>query len=57
MQDPAKLREYAEECRRLAKTLKPDHKEALQKIAEAWDQCAREAEERMKGSQPDPQRQ
>jgi hypothetical protein len=44
MQDPAKLRQYAEECRRLAKTLKPEHKEALLKIAAAWDECADEAE-------------
>lgn len=46
MQDPAKLREYAEECRRLAKTAKQKDKETLLKIASAWDECANDAERR-----------
>ena len=50
MQDPAKLREYAEECRRLARTSKPEHKEALLKIAAAWDEFAAEAEERARNA-------
>jgi hypothetical protein len=48
MQNPAKFREYAEECRKLATTAKPDHKAKLLEIAKAWDDCARELEERRK---------
>ena len=44
MEDIEKFRKYAEECRRLAKSMKPEHKATLLEIAEAWDQCAEEAE-------------
>jgi hypothetical protein len=44
MEDIEKFRQYAEECRRLAKSMKPEHKATLLEIAEAWDQCAEEAE-------------
>ena len=46
MQNPAKFREYAEECRKLATTAKLDHKEKLLEIAKAWDECAKELESR-----------
>ena len=46
MQNPAKFREYAEECRKLATTAKLDHKEKLLEIARAWDECAKELEAR-----------
>jgi hypothetical protein len=44
MQNPAKLREYAEECRKLAESAKNDHKEKLLEIARAWEECAKELE-------------
>jgi hypothetical protein len=44
MEDLEKFRKYAEECRRLAKSMKSEHKATLLEIAEAWDQCAEEAE-------------
>jgi hypothetical protein len=44
MKDVKKFREYAEDCRRLAKSMKPEHKATLLEIADAWDQCADEAE-------------
>ena len=43
MEDLEKFRNYAEECRRLAKSMKSEHKATLLEIAEAWDQCAEEA--------------
>lgn len=46
MQDAQKYREYALECRRLAEKLPPQDKEAILKIAEAWD---RQAEIVMRG--------
>ena len=44
MKDVIKFREYAEDCRRLAKSMKPEHKATLLEIADAWDQSADEAE-------------
>lgn len=44
MQNPAKLREYAEECRKLAESAKAEHKEKLLEIARAWEECAKELE-------------
>ena len=44
MQSAARYRAYAQECRRLAKTLKPENRETLLKIADAWDTCAGEIE-------------
>jgi hypothetical protein len=46
MQNPAKFREYAEECRKLAESAKPEHKKKLLEIARAWEECAREVEAR-----------
>jgi hypothetical protein len=44
MQNPAKFREYAEECRRLAEQTSGQNKATLLMIAEAWTNCALEAE-------------
>jgi hypothetical protein len=44
MQSAAQYRAYAQECRRLAKTLKPENRATLLKIADAWDTCADEIE-------------
>jgi hypothetical protein len=44
MQNPAKFREYAEECRKLAAMAKPEHKEKLLEIARAWEEFAKELE-------------
>jgi hypothetical protein len=44
MQSAAQYRIYAQECRRLAKTLKPENRDTLLKIADAWDKCAEEIE-------------
>ncbi len=44
MQSAAQYRAYAQECRRLARTLKPQNRETLLKIADAWDNCADEIE-------------
>jgi hypothetical protein len=45
MQSPAKFREYAEECKRLAKrSANEKDRAALLEIADAWLACAREAE-------------
>jgi len=44
MQNPAKFREYAEECRRLAEQTSGQNKATLLMIAEAWTKCALEAE-------------
>ena len=38
--DPAKYREYAEDCRKLAKTGSPEHRQKLLEIAAAWEKCA-----------------
>jgi len=48
MQNPAKFREYAEECKKLAETAKPDHKAKLLEIAKAWEECARDLESRQR---------
>ena len=44
MRDPAKFRRYAEECRRLANIMPKEHRGTLLKIADAWIECAQEAE-------------
>ena len=44
MNNSKSYRKYAEECRRLAKQMKPEHRAALMEIAEAWIRCAEEAE-------------
>jgi hypothetical protein len=44
MKDVNKFREYAEECRRLAKSMKAEHQPTLLKMADAWDRVAEERE-------------
>ena len=44
MQSAAQYRTYADECRRLAQKLKPEHRDTLTKIADAWDKCASDVE-------------
>jgi hypothetical protein len=44
MNDSKMLRGYAQECRRLAKNMKPEHRATLLEIAQAWDRFAAEAE-------------
>jgi len=48
MQDPAKFREYAEECKRLASSANQNDRAVLLEIAEAWTKCAEEVEARTK---------
>jgi hypothetical protein len=45
MKDVIKFREYAEDCRRLAKSMKPEHKTTLLEMADAWERVAKEAEQ------------
>jgi hypothetical protein len=48
MQKPAKFREYAEECRRLAEQATGKNRTTLLIIADAWTNCALEAERNLK---------
>jgi hypothetical protein len=47
MKDAKTYREYAADCRRMAKMMAPKDEEALLKMAEAWEERAREAEKRL----------
>jgi hypothetical protein len=44
MKDAKTYREYAADCIRMAKLMDPKDKQALLKMAEAWEERAREAE-------------
>jgi hypothetical protein len=44
MKDAKTYREYAADCIRMAKQMNPNDKQALLKMAEAWEERAREAE-------------
>jgi hypothetical protein len=44
MTDVMEFRRFAEDCRRLARSMKPEHQATLLEIADAWDRCAQEAE-------------
>jgi hypothetical protein len=44
MAEAATYRRYAEECRRLAKMMPPEHRTTLLEIAEAWTRLAQESE-------------
>jgi hypothetical protein len=44
MKDAKTYREYAADCMRMAKVMNPKDKAALLKMAEAWEERAREAE-------------
>jgi hypothetical protein len=48
MKDARTYREYAADCIRMAKLMDPKDKEALLKMAEAWEERAREAERQIK---------
>jgi hypothetical protein len=51
----AKLyRQYAAECRRIARTMRPDQKAKLLEIADAWEACARDAEKDQAGDDEEP---
>ncbi len=52
MKDANTYRQYAADCVRIAKLMSAADKEALLKMAEAWEDRAREAERSSK--QPDP---
>jgi hypothetical protein len=49
MDDPAIYRKYADECKRLAKTMSPADRKVMLDIAEAWLLCAKEAERKASG--------
>ena len=44
MKDAKTYREYAADCIRMAKQMNPNDKQALLKMAQAWEERAREAE-------------
>jgi hypothetical protein len=46
--DAKKFREYAAECRRLAKRASEKDRKVLMEIAEAWIACAEQAERKEK---------
>jgi hypothetical protein len=48
MKDAKTYREYAADCTRMAKLMNPKDKEVLLKMAEAWEERAREAERQEK---------
>lgn len=50
MDDPAIYRKYADECKRLAKTMSPADRKVMFEIAEAWLLCAKEAERKASGT-------
>jgi hypothetical protein len=43
MESTEKYRQFAEDCRRLADKATPKDRIVLLEIAEAWEQCAKEA--------------
>jgi hypothetical protein len=43
MRNTKLYRQYAAECRRIAKTMSPDHKARLLEIADAWEALAKDA--------------
>ncbi len=48
MKDAKTYREYAADCIRIAKLTGGKDKETLLKMAETWEECAREAERKGK---------
>jgi hypothetical protein len=46
MTKAAQYRKYAKQCKDLAETMQGERKHTLLEIAAAWENCAREAEER-----------
>ena len=51
MKDAKTYREYAADCIRIAKLMNAPDRDALLKMAEAWEERAREAERAGKGSE------
>jgi hypothetical protein len=51
MDDPDRYKKYAEECKRLAKTMSLADRKVMLEIAEAWLICAKEAEKKAAGKQ------
>jgi hypothetical protein len=49
MKDATTYREYAADCRRMAKLMNPKDQEVLLKMAAAWEDRAKEAERRKDG--------
>jgi hypothetical protein len=49
MKDAKTYREYAADCRRIAQLMSQKDKEALLKMAQAWEDRAKEAERRKDG--------
>jgi hypothetical protein len=52
MKDAKTYREYAADCNRMAKLMGRKDKETLLKMAEAWEERAREAERKVKDADP-----
>lgn len=46
MENPETYRQYAAECRRMAKTISAKDRSVLIKMAEAWESRAQEADRR-----------
>ena len=44
MKESIKFRGYAEECRRLSKIMRPEHKATLLEIADVWERVAEEVQ-------------
>ena len=49
MKDAKTYREYAADCIRIARGMNPNDREALLKMAEAWEERARDAERASNG--------
>jgi hypothetical protein len=47
MDDPAIYRKYADDCKRLAKSMSLAERKVMLEIAEAWVVCAKEAERKV----------
>ena len=54
MDDPTTYRKYAEECKRLAKSMSPADRKTILEIAEAWLKCAEKAEAKTSGGDAKP---
>ncbi len=55
MDDPTTYRKYAEECKRLAKSMSPADRKTILEIAEAWLECAKKAEARKSAGNAKPE--
>jgi hypothetical protein len=51
MDDPATYRRYAEDCKRLARSMSLADRKVMLEIAEAWVVCAKEAERKASGNE------